>query len=65
MFTCIGNENSPVFCNVLCSPCTQLINEKPTVVNEYESGRAIPLPVVLSKLERALGVKLPRAAKKK
>ncbi len=43
----------------------QLINEKPQVINEYESGRAIPVPAMLSKLERALGVRLPRAAKKK
>ena len=43
----------------------QLINEKPQVINEYESGRAIPNPTVLSKLDRALGVRLPRAAKKK
>ena len=34
------------------------INEKPTVVQEYESGKAIPNQQTLSKLERALGVKL-------
>lgn len=34
------------------------INEKPTVVNDYEAGRAIPNQQVLGKLERALGVKL-------
>ena len=34
------------------------INEKPTVVNDYEAARAIPNQQVLSKLERALGVKL-------
>jgi len=34
------------------------INEKPSVVNDYESGRAIPSQQVLAKLERALGVKL-------
>jgi len=34
------------------------ISEKPQVVNEYESGKAIPNQNVLSKLERALGVKL-------
>ena len=34
------------------------INEKPSVINEYESGKAIPNNEVLGKLERALGVKL-------
>jgi putative transcription factor len=35
------------------------INEKPTVVNEYESGKAVnPNQQILMKLERALGVKL-------
>jgi putative transcription factor len=36
----------------------QLINEKPQVVNEYESGKAIPNQNVLQKMEKALGVKL-------
>ena len=34
------------------------VNEKPSVINDYESGRAVPDQKVLSKLERALGVKL-------
>lgn len=34
------------------------ICEKPQVVNEYENGKAIPNQAVLSKLERALGIKL-------
>ncbi|XP_033731274.1 endothelial differentiation-related factor 1-like [Pecten maximus] len=34
------------------------INEKPQVVNDYESGKAIPNQQVISKLERCLGVKL-------
>lgn len=34
------------------------VNEKPSVINDYESGRAIPSQQVLSKLERTLGVKL-------
>ncbi|CAG2115883.1 unnamed protein product [Medioppia subpectinata] len=34
------------------------ICEKPQVVNEYESGKAIPNQQVINKLERALGVKL-------
>jgi putative transcription factor len=42
----------------------QLIMEKPTVVNEFESGRAMPNPAIIQKLERALGVRLPRPPKK-
>ncbi|XP_022657469.1 endothelial differentiation-related factor 1-like isoform X2 [Varroa jacobsoni] len=34
------------------------ICEKPQVVNDYEAGRAIPNQQILTKLERALGVKL-------
>ena len=36
------------------------ISEKPGLVNDYESGRAIPNPQMINKLARALGVKLPR-----
>jgi putative transcription factor len=39
------------------------INEKPQVVAEYESGKAIPNPQIISKLERHLGCKLPRPGK--
>ena len=39
------------------------INEKATVINDYESGRAIPNPQIIQKLQRVLGVKLPRAQK--
>lgn len=42
----------------------QSINEKPQIVGEYESGKAIPNPQIISKLERALGVRLPRPGKK-
>jgi putative transcription factor len=34
------------------------INEKPSIIQDYESGKAIPSPQVLGKLERILGVKL-------
>merc|ERR1712217_777594 len=37
------------------------INEKGTVINEYESGKAIPNGAIISKLNRALGVRLPKA----
>jgi len=42
-----------------------LINEKASVVGDYEAGRAIPSAAVINKLERALGAKLPRPKKKK
>ena len=41
------------------------INEKPQVVGDYETGKAIPNPQIISKLERKLGVKLPRPGKSK
>merc|ERR1712107_757740 len=34
------------------------ICEKPQVVTEYESGKAIPNQQILAKMERALGIKL-------
>ena len=39
------------------------VNEKPQVVAEYESGKAIPNPQIISKIERQLGCKLPRPGK--
>lgn len=36
----------------------QKINEKPNVINEYESGKAIPNQQILSKLEHVLGTYL-------
>jgi len=41
------------------------INEKPQVVAQYETGKAIPNAQVISKMERKLGVKLPRPGKSK
>ncbi|XP_059277195.1 multiprotein-bridging factor 1b [Lycium barbarum] len=40
------------------SQLAQLINEKPQIIQEYESGKAIPNQQIISKLERALGAKL-------
>lgn len=34
------------------------VNEKPTVINDYEAGRVVPNQQILGKLERVLGVKL-------
>ena len=42
----------------------QLINEKPQIIQEYESGKAIPAGAILSKLSRVLGVQLSAKAKK-
>ncbi|KAL0578429.1 multiprotein-bridging factor 1 [Marasmius crinis-equi] len=36
----------------------QKVNEKPSVIQDYEAGKAIPNPQILGKLERTLGVKL-------
>ncbi|KAI5054636.1 hypothetical protein GOP47_0029781 [Adiantum capillus-veneris] len=40
------------------SQLAQLINEKPQIVQDYESGKAIPNQQIISKLERVLGAKL-------
>lgn len=40
----------------------QLINEKPQIIQDYESGKAIPNPQILSKLSRVLGVTLRKNA---
>ena len=41
------------------------INEKPQIIGEYESGKAIPNGSLIAKMERALGCKLPRPNKPK
>lgn len=38
----------------------QQINEKPQLIQEYESGKAIPNPQILSKMSRVLGVVLKK-----
>jgi len=38
----------------------QQINEKPQTIQEYESGKAIPNPQILSKMSRVLGVVLKK-----
>jgi putative transcription factor len=40
----------------------QAINEKPQVIQDYESGKAIPNPQHLSKMSRILGVVLKKGA---
>merc|ERR1712217_1016342 len=39
----------------------QQINEKGSVINEYECGKAIPNGAIINKLTRALFVRLPKA----
>ena len=39
------------------------INEKPQVIGQYESGKAVPNPQIIAKLEKKLGCKLPRPGK--
>jgi putative transcription factor len=36
---------------------------QPAIINEYESGKAIPNNAIIAKIEKALGCKLPRAKK--
>jgi len=43
-----------------CTCPSQAVNEKPQIIQEYESGKAIPNPQVLSKLSRILGVQLKK-----
>jgi len=43
----------------------QKVNVKQSVINDYESGKAIPDPALISKLNRVLGVSLPKIPKKK
>mmetsp|Transcript_9440 Transcript_9440/g.14466 ORF Transcript_9440/g.14466 Transcript_9440/m.14466 type:complete len:140 (-) Transcript_9440:29-448(-) len=41
----------------------QMINVRQTVINQYESGKAIPDSQIISKLNRILGIKLPAVKK--
>ena len=41
----------------------QHINEKVSIVTDYESGKVVPNPQVIVKMERALGARLPRPKK--
>jgi len=36
------------------------INERPQIIQQYEAGQAIPNGAILNKLDRALGIHLPR-----
>jgi len=43
----------------------QKLNVKPSIINDYESGKAIPQPGFIQQLNRCLGVTLPKIPKKK
>ncbi|TDL27235.1 hypothetical protein BD410DRAFT_782311 [Rickenella mellea] len=44
--------------NITQKELAQKINEKPSLIQDYEAGKAIPNPQILGKLERILKVKL-------
>mmetsp|Transcript_13689 Transcript_13689/g.23486 ORF Transcript_13689/g.23486 Transcript_13689/m.23486 type:complete len:143 (+) Transcript_13689:108-536(+) len=43
----------------------QAINEQQSVIADYESGKGLPNGQVISKIEKALGIKIPRPPKAK
>lgn len=51
-------QNARVARGMSQAQLAQIINEKPAVVQAYESGKAVPDCKVLQKLRRGLGVKL-------
>ena len=51
-------QNARVAKGMSQSQLAQIINEKPAVIQAYESGKAVPDCKVLQKLRKGLGVKL-------
>merc|ERR1719150_1588542 len=47
--------------NMTQAVLAQQINEKASIINEYEAGKAIPNGAIINKLNRSLGVRLPKA----
>jgi putative transcription factor len=41
----------------------QRVNEKQSLINDYETGRVVPSGQVIAKLQRVLGVSLPKLPK--
>jgi putative transcription factor len=39
------------------------VNEKQSLINDYETGRVVPSGQVIAKLQRVLGVSLPKLPK--
>ena len=58
-------QKARVSANLSQADLAKRINEKQSVVNEYENGRAVPNPQVIVKIERALNCRLPRPPKEK
>ena len=58
-------QKARVAANLSQADLAKRINEKQSVVNEYESGRGVPNPQIIVKLERALNCRLPRPPKEK
>lgn len=42
--------------NLTQKQLAQIINVKPAIINDYESGKAIPNSAILNKLKRTLGI---------
>lgn len=49
----LQNRNSK---NLTQKQLAQLINVKPSVINDYESGKAIPNPSILNKLKKIIDI---------
>lgn len=58
-------QKARVSANLSQGDLAKRINEKQSVVNDYENGRAVPNPQVIVKIERALNCRLPRPPKEK
>ena len=41
----------------------QALNVRQTVINQYESGKAVPNPALIAKINRILSTKLPPITK--
>ena len=50
--------------NMTQKQLAQKLNLKQTIIANYEQGKAVPNNYIITKIERALGVKLPRKKKK-
>ena len=58
-------QKARVASNLSQADLAKRINEKQSVVNDYENGRAVPNPQVIVKIERALNCRLPRPPKER
>jgi putative transcription factor len=58
-------QKARVAANLSQADLAKRVNEKQSVINDYENGRAVPNPQVIVKIERALNTRLPRPPKEK